>query len=84
MISTICPTCGQDREPPATCTSCGVSVAGADDAVAVAVGHPDDVAPKVALLYCRGCAVEQLPAAAMGRGPGSDLPASLDPPEVTT
>lgn len=62
------------------CDGCGVNVGGMDDAVRIDVTLVSSPSQRTQLDYCRSCAVKQLPAA-VGVGPGSDLPASLDPPE---
>lgn len=62
------------------CDRCGTDTTSMDDAVRIQVYLEGQ--PRTWLDYCHPCAVRYLPAA-VGVGPGSDLPASDQPPEKT-
>lgn len=74
-----CEHCGQSSARY-ECNGCGANVGGQEDAVRIEVTPMNSPSQRTQLDYCHGCAVQLLPAA-VGVGPGSDLPASLDPPE---
>ena len=74
-----CPTCGHTSDEE-RCDGCGTDVAGRDDAYAIAVGLMQRATPDAYLFYCYDCAPKYLNPYLLGRGPGSDLPASYDPP----
>lgn len=73
-----CETCQTGRSQ-IMCDGCGADVTTDEEAVRIDV-HRVTSSQRTTLDYCRSCAARELPLA-VGIAPGSDLPASLDPPE---
>jgi hypothetical protein len=77
-----CPTCGVPQENTG-CDGCGADITKVDEALVLAVGLTSRAAPQYVKVYCPSCAPKYLPPEALGVGPGSDLPASVDDPSGT-